>query len=176
MTNQLTEGASSEVTTSLATTNGNNNAIAVDGVDNRVDFLLFDLDGTLYDHDCGYEEEIHSNIFKFMVETKGGKFDAVTTLQQAQTAWQPIFDKYNLTKRGLIGEGYVFDSRHYDIFVRQGATKYFNEDVELRLFLESFPSRMKKSFSPTLPNHRPMKFWICSASATSLTTCWEPTF
>jgi pyrimidine 5'-nucleotidase len=112
--------------------------------DDRIDVLLFDLDGTLYDHACGYEQEIHSNIFEFMVETKGGKFDAITTLEEAQRAWQPIFDKYNLTKRGLIGEGYVFDSRHYDSFVRKGADKYFSKDVELRSFLESFPSRMKK--------------------------------
>jgi len=112
--------------------------------DDRIDVLLFDLDGTLYDHACGYEREIHCNIFEFMTETKGGKFDAITTLEEAQRAWQPIFDKYNLTKRGLIGEGYVFDSRHYDSFVRKGAEKYFSKDDELRSFLDSFPSRMKK--------------------------------
>ena len=112
--------------------------------DDRIDILLFDLDGTLYDHACGYEEEIHSNIFDFMVETKGDKFDAITTLEEAQRAWQPIFDKYNLTKRGLIGEGFVFDSKHYDTFIRRGADKYFHQDDELRSFLESFPKRMKK--------------------------------
>jgi len=112
--------------------------------DDRIDILLFDLDGTLYDHACGYEQEIHSNIFKFMVETKGGKFDAITTIEEAERAWTPIFDKYNLTKRGLIGEGYVFDSRHYDSYIRKGAEKYFSPDEELRRFLESFPSRMKK--------------------------------
>jgi len=115
-----------------------------DNDNDEIDVLLFDLDGTLYDHACGYEQEIHSNIFEFMVQSKGGKFDAITTLEEAQRAWQPIFEKYNLTKRGLIGEGYVFDSRHYDSFVRKGATKYFSKDDELRSFLESFPSRMKK--------------------------------
>ena len=122
-----------------------------DDDDDRIDVLLFDLDGTLYDQACGYEEEIHSNIFKFMVETKGGKFDAITTLEEAQRAWQPIFDKYNLTKRGLIGEGYVFDSRHYDSFIRKGAEKYFSKDEELRRFLESFPSRMKKVIFTNAP-------------------------
>lgn len=115
-----------------------------DDDDDRIDILLFDLDGTLYDHGCGYEEEIHSNIFDFMVETKGGKFDAITNLEQAKRAWTPIFDKYNLTKRGLIGEGYVFDHKHYDTYIRKGAEKYFTQDKELRSFLESFPSRMKK--------------------------------
>lgn len=119
--------------------------------DDRIDVLLFDLDGTLYDHGCGYEREIHSNIFKFMVESKGGKFDAITTVEEAQRAWQPIFDKYNLTKRGLIGEGYVFDSRHYDSFVRKGAEKYFSKDDELRRLLLSFPSRMKKVIFTNAP-------------------------
>ena len=117
----------------------------------RIDILLFDLDGTLYDHDCGYEQEVHSNIYQFMIETKGGKFDEITTLEEAKTAWQPIFEKYNLTKRGLIGEGYVFDSRHYDLFVRKGAENYFTKDDELRRFLESFPSRMKKVVFTSAP-------------------------
>jgi putative hydrolase of the HAD superfamily len=112
--------------------------------DRSVDVLLFDLDGTLYDHSCGYEDEIHGNIFKFMVETTGGKFDEIKTIEQAQTIWQPIFDKYNLTKRGLTGEGYVFDSERYNLFIRKGAEKYFAKDYELRALLESFPSRMKK--------------------------------
>jgi len=112
--------------------------------DDRIDILLFDLDGTLYDHACGYEEEIHSNIFDFMVETKGGKFDAITNLEEAKRAWKPIFDKYNLTKRGLIGEGYAFDHKHYDTYIRKGAEKYFAKDEKLRTFLESFPPRMKK--------------------------------
>jgi pyrimidine 5'-nucleotidase len=106
-----------------------------------IDLLLFDLDGTLYDHACGYENEVHSNIFKFMVESKGGKFDEISTIEQAQVVWQPIFDKYNLTKRGLSGEGYVFDGAEYDRFVRQGASKYIRRDPELRIFLESLPQR-----------------------------------
>ena len=119
--------------------------------DDRIDILLFDLDGTLYDHACGYEHEIHSNIFDFMVETKGGKFDAITTLEEAKRAWQPIFDKYNLTKRGLIGEGYIFDSKHYDRYIRKGADKYFRQDDDLRSFLESFPPRMKKVIFTNAP-------------------------
>ena len=51
-----------------------------DNDDDIIDVLLFDLDGTLYDHACGYEQEIHSNIYDFMVQSKGGKFDAITTL------------------------------------------------------------------------------------------------
>lgn len=106
-----------------------------------IDWLLFDLDGTLYDQNCGYEEELHSNIFKFMAETTGGKFDEISNVDEAKRVWEPIFQKYNLTKRGLLGEGYVFDSLEYDTFVRQGAQKYIKADPPLRSFLESLPQR-----------------------------------
>jgi len=107
----------------------------------KFDILLFDLDGTLYDQACGYEDHIHSNIFKFMAEGKGGKFDKISTVQEAQVAWKPIFEKYNLTKRGLLGEGYVFDTVQYDTFVRQGPANYIQQDTDLRVFLESLPQR-----------------------------------
>jgi putative hydrolase of the HAD superfamily len=106
-----------------------------------IELLLFDLDGTLYDQACGYEDEVHSNIFKFMAESTGGKFDEISNVEEAKIVWKPIFDKYNLTKRGLVGEGYVFDSMVYDKFVRQGASKYIRRDPDLRLFLESLPHR-----------------------------------
>lgn len=122
-----------------------------DNDERRIDVLLFDLDGTLYDHACGYEEEVHSNIFKFMVQTTGSKFDAISTLEEAQTAWRPIFDKYNLTKRGLLEEGYRFDGREYDKFIRQGAGKYIQKDESLRAFLQSFPSRLKKVIFTNAP-------------------------
>lgn len=105
------------------------------------DLLLFDLDGTLYDRSCGYEDSIHENILKFLVQATGPKFDEITTMEQAKTVWKPIFQKYNLTKRGLIGEGYVFDHDMYDRFIRQGANQYIpHNDVHLRHFLESLPS------------------------------------
>jgi pyrimidine 5'-nucleotidase len=131
--------------------NGNNNDTMEESTDNSIEILLFDLDGTLYDHNCGYEQEIHSNIFQFMVDMKGDKFDDIKTIEEAQIAWQPIFDRYNLTKRGLIGEGYVFDSQYYDTYIRQGAEKYFTKDNELRSLLESFPSRIKKVVFTSAP-------------------------
>lgn len=105
------------------------------------DLLLFDLDGTLYDHACGYEDEIHANIFRFMVESTGGKFGAIDSLATAQQVWQPIFTKYNLTKRGLLAEGYLFDGRQYDQYIRQGANKFIRKDPELRDVLLSLPQR-----------------------------------
>mmetsp|Transcript_32066 Transcript_32066/g.36467 ORF Transcript_32066/g.36467 Transcript_32066/m.36467 type:complete len:232 (-) Transcript_32066:46-741(-) len=107
----------------------------------KFDLLLFDLDGTLYDQDCGYEENVHSNIFKFMTETKGGKFDQITSISEAKIVWQPIFQKYNLTKRGLLAEGYKFNTTEYDNYIRQGAKEFIKRDTDLRIFLESLPQR-----------------------------------
>ena len=108
------------------------------------DVLLFDLDGTLYDQACGYEEHIHNNIYQFMVEQTGGKFDAITTIEKAKQVWKPIFARYNLTKRGLIGEGYEFDGTVYDNFIRQGAHHYIRSDPELREFLLTLPHESRK--------------------------------
>jgi pyrimidine 5'-nucleotidase len=113
--------------------------------------LLFDLDGTLYDHACGYEDEIHSNIFRFMVEAQGGKFDAITTIDEAKAVWQPIFDKYNLTKRGLLGEGYEFDGAYYDRYIREGADKYIHKDLELLEFLQALPRESRKVIFTNAP-------------------------
>eukprot|EP00934_Nitzschia_sp_Nitz4_P003724 Nitzschia sp. Nitz4//scaffold34_size148208//40835//42310//NITZ4_002971-RA/size148208-processed-gene-0.40-mRNA-1//1//CDS//3329548768//3714//frame0 len=106
------------------------------------DLLLFDLDGTLYDQACGYEENIHSNIFRFMVQATGPDWDEIQTIEQAKAVWKPIFDKYNLTKRGFIGEGFDFDPEAYDRFIRQGVEDYIPpNDVELRDFLVALPQR-----------------------------------
>jgi pyrimidine 5'-nucleotidase len=109
--------------------------------------LLFDLDGTLYDQICGYVDSVHSNIFKFMAEKTGGKFDSIGSIEEAEIVWRPIFQKYNLTKRGLLGEGYEFDTVDYDKYIRQGADRFIKPDSELRVFLESLPCRRKVIFT-----------------------------
>lgn len=113
--------------------------------------LLFDLDGTLYDQKCGYESNIHSNIFQFMVEQTGGKFDAITTIEQAKEVWKPIFRKYNLTKRGLLAEGFEFDGTKYDEFIRKDAEKFIQNDPELRLFLLALPKESRKVIFTNAP-------------------------
>jgi len=116
-----------------------------------IEVLLFDLDGTLYDQANGYEENIHANIFRYMAQAKGGKFDAIDSIEEAKRVWAPIFAKYNLTKRGLIGEGYIFDGEDYDRFIRQGADKFITPDPELRQFLESFPTSKRKVIFTNAP-------------------------
>jgi putative hydrolase of the HAD superfamily len=115
------------------------------------DVLLFDLDGTLYDQACGYEENIHENIFRFMVEQTGGKFNAITTIEEAKEVWKPIFDKYNLTKRGLLGEGFEFDGTLYDNYIRRGAKEYIRNDPSLREFLLALPNESRKAIFTNAP-------------------------
>jgi len=115
----------------------------------KFDLLLFDLDGTLYDQACGYEANIHANIFEFMAQAKGTKFDRISTVEEAKIAWQPVFDKYNLTKRGLLAEGYEFDTKGYDRCIRHGVSRYIPKQPaeDLRLFLESLPTERKVIFT-----------------------------
>ena len=140
----------SSSTTIDSSSNGITNATAP-SPDASLDVLLFDLDGTLYDQACGYEESIHNNIFQFMVDKQGGKFDGIDTIEQAKMIWKPIFDKYNLTKRGLLGEGFEFDGREYDTYIRRGADKYIREDPELRKFLLSLPKASRKIIFTNAP-------------------------
>eukprot|EP00959_Pyramimonas_sp_CCMP1952_P069049 1441542-Pyramimonas_sp.AAC.1 len=55
-----------------------------------IDTLLFDLDGTLYDADNGYQDHCHLNIFNYMVEKLG--FENV---EKAELFWRDVFKKYN---------------------------------------------------------------------------------
>lgn len=121
------------------------------------DVLLFDLDGTLYDQACGYEENIHNNIFRFMVEHTGGKFDAIKTIEQAKQVWKPIFEKYNLTKRGLLGEGFEFDGTVYDNFIRRGAQEYIQNDPTLREFLLALPKESRRVIFTNAPESSAME-------------------
>jgi FMN phosphatase YigB (HAD superfamily) len=58
-----------------------------------INLLLFDLDGTLYDRANGYMDELRSNIIQFMLVSTGGKFDAISTVEEAKIVWQPLFEK-----------------------------------------------------------------------------------
>ena len=86
-----------------------------------------------------------------MVETKGGKFDAISTIDEAIAAWKPIFEKYNLTKRGLLGEGYEFDGDDYDRYIRQGPDRFIQRDLELRQFLQALPKSSRKVIFTNAP-------------------------
>ena len=94
--------------------------------------LIFDLDGCLYDANCGYVEHIRSNVFKFMVNKEW-----CSTVEEAKSIWTPLFKQYNQTKRGLRANGYKFDDKEYWAYVREGASEFISKDESLSLFLNS---------------------------------------
>jgi putative hydrolase of the HAD superfamily len=55
-----------------------------------IDTLLFDLDGTLYPAENGYQDHCHNRIFNFMQERLG-----VESLEKAKSLWWDMFQKYN---------------------------------------------------------------------------------
>ena len=86
-----------------------------------------------------------------MVQQTGNKFDAIDSIDTARRIWEPIFAKYNLTKRGLLGEGYLFDGADYDAFIRQGPEQFISQVPDLRSFLTSFPSHHRKVIFTNAP-------------------------
>ncbi|GMH72909.1 hypothetical protein TL16_g06039 [Triparma laevis f. inornata] len=71
----------------------------------------------------------------------GGPSGSIKTLSDAKAAWPPIFSKWNLTKVGLIKEGWKFDSKEYDTFVREGPSAFIKPDPVLRKTLLSLPQK-----------------------------------
>ena len=55
-----------------------------------IETLLFDLDGTLYPADNGYQDHCHGNIFRYVVDKLG--FEDV---KKAEVYWRDAFKKYN---------------------------------------------------------------------------------
>lgn len=121
-----------------------------------VSILLMDLDGCLYPADNGYTSRIHSNIYSYMIRKSGPKWDDVVDLDSAREAWTPIFEKYNLTKRGLMAEGWEFDPVEYDTFIRKGAEDYIGEKwrgARRRAYVQPYVTSLLRkqksvSFSP----------------------------
>ena len=82
-----------------------------------------------------------------MVSANYGKLGSIKTLDQAKFIWRPIFDKYNLTKRGLRAEGYEIREKEYDDYIRQGEELYITRDDNLVSLLSSLPLHRKYVFS-----------------------------
>ena len=99
---------------------------------NTINILLFDLDGTLYDVNCGYVEHQRQNNFRFLYD-KG----FVPRDKSAEAVWKPLFKKYNQTKCGLKAAGFKFDDEEYWESIRSGMETYLKPDLVLRNVLLS---------------------------------------
>ena len=104
--------------------------------------LIFDMDGCLYSNP-EFMTYVHNQIFHFMISQTQGKFNAITNLEEARAVWKPIFEKYNLTKRGLQAEGYVFNSDEYDDFIRKDMASFIVSNDKLKTLIDSLPQKTK---------------------------------
>jgi putative hydrolase of the HAD superfamily len=98
--------------------------------------LIFDLDGCLYDHSCGYTSHIRKNVLKFMIHKDWAK-----TEKDAYEIWWPLFQEYNQSKRALKMGGYDFTDGEYWAFMRSGTRDFLKEDKRLQSFLDVLPQR-----------------------------------
>ncbi len=105
----------------------------------QFDVLLFDLDGCLYDADCGYVQHQRRQLFE-LIYLKGW----VSRDESAEDYWRPLFKKYNQTLRGLKAAGHDIDDAEYWDHCRAGEENFLKEDLPLRSFLESLPKTQKK--------------------------------
>mmetsp|Transcript_1216 Transcript_1216/g.4025 ORF Transcript_1216/g.4025 Transcript_1216/m.4025 type:complete len:241 (+) Transcript_1216:43-765(+) len=100
--------------------------------------LLFDLDGTLYPIENGYEAHVRRRVLAWMVERLG-----CASEEAAQALWAREFPKYNQTLRALRAapELPAFDAAEYWSFIRAGTGDFLARDEALRATLASLPQR-----------------------------------
>lgn len=97
-------------------------------------YLVFDLDGTLYDISNGYMNHIRENLFRMMVN-KGYARDR----DDAEAKWKPLFKKHNQSFKGLNAGGYLFTNDEYWAEHRAGMERYFKPDLDLYNLLTTLP-------------------------------------
>ncbi|CAN0424117.1 unnamed protein product [Pylaiella littoralis] len=107
----------------------------------KMETLLFDLDGTLYPLSNGYHLHVRRNLWRFMEEKLG--------IKEPQEVWRPLFKKYNQSAKGLrVGGGYEFDLADYWTSIREGAADFIREaPAELKSVLEQLPQQDKYVFT-----------------------------
>lgn len=105
--------------------------------------LLFDLDGTLYPIENGYEEKVRERVFEFMVDEL-----KVSSVEQAKEMWWEHFKVYNQTLRSLRqGMGFEFDREKYWSHIRGDPADFLQANFDALEMLRSFPGCKKFVFT-----------------------------
>lgn len=120
---------------SSATAQPLNAAPPVHADTDSIETLLFDLDGTLYPIENGYEDHVRENIFEFMHQKLG------VPKEQCKPIWRPLFAKTNQSLKGLRVGGYKFDTEAYWDFIRGGREEYLKPDPKVRECLLALPQQ-----------------------------------
>ena len=101
--------------------------------------LLFDLDGTLYPIENGYEKAVRDRVFEFMVDEL-----KVESIESAKEQWWTHFKAYNQTLRALRqGMGFDFDREKYWSHIRGDPADFLEANFDALEMLRAFPG-MKK--------------------------------
>lgn len=96
---------------------------------------VFDLDGTLYPIENGYERACRRRVFEYMAS---GACPGITDEVQAKEIWSEAFAKYNQTLRSLRAIGYDgFDEEEYWAYTRGDPRTHLREDGETRAMVEA---------------------------------------
>mmetsp|Transcript_27624 Transcript_27624/g.78161 ORF Transcript_27624/g.78161 Transcript_27624/m.78161 type:complete len:239 (-) Transcript_27624:388-1104(-) len=100
-----------------------------------IDTLLFDLDGTLYGIENGYEEHVRRNVFAFMHEKLGVEKD------RCEPVWREAFAKHNQTLKGLRSVGFEFDKEEYWDYIRSGREQFLSLAPQVASMLKALPHK-----------------------------------
>lgn len=133
--------------------------------------LLFDLDGTLYDADCGYVAHQRRNLFEYIYKTGMVDRPADGNTDAAESYWRPLFKQYNQSLRGLRSAGNEIDSEEYWAYCRNGTQDFFSADLPLQSFLASLPSTQKKYIFTNCNEKQALECMDCLG----ITQYFEPT-
>ena len=97
--------------------------------------IFFDLDGTLYDNDCGLWEVIRQRMALYMNERLGLSWEIIPELRRT------YFETYGTTLRGLQAN-YQIDADDYLQFVHDIPLQdYIKPDPNLKEMIQSLPYR-----------------------------------
>eukprot|EP00873_Tetraselmis_striata_P037893 jgi/Tetstr1/458157/TSEL_044648.t1 len=99
----------------------------------QVETLVFDLDGTLYGIENGYEAHVRQNVFAFMHE----KLDVEK--EKCESIWRAAFKKHNQTLKGLRSEGFEFDREEFWDFIRAGREQFLGPHPQVGAMLAALP-------------------------------------
>lgn len=93
---------------------------------------VFDLDGTLYDIENGYERRCRARVYEYMRDALGCE-----SVARAEEIWREHFPKHNQTLRALRRAGYDVDADAYWARTRGDPSEFLNPRAETRAMLDA---------------------------------------
>eukprot|EP00884_Botryococcus_braunii_P000487 jgi/Botrbrau1/10439/Bobra.0133s0046.1 len=112
-----------------------------------IDTIFFDLDGTLYPIENGYEAHTRNRVLDYMHVRLGIPRESTFEI------WWRQFQRHNQSLKGLRSAGYDFDTDDYWDYIREGRERFLQHDPEVRSLVESLPQKNKWVFTNCNEKH-----------------------